>query len=165
MTVSFAPNQASEKVTVRALQDFRDEPDQAFTIDLAGHTGDLMPGSPGRITIIVVDDDRPAGVSIRAVRSLKVKRGKVKIKAAVTGTGRLRISVTDRRGRLLGRSRTAKITRPVTATLPVKLNARGRAALKRANRRKGLRVKLYATLSPDDLPTPLTSTRGTTLKR
>ena len=164
-TLSFAPGQASQTVNVPLHDDTLDEPDQQFRLELTAHAGDLLPGSPGQIVVTVTDNDLPPSVRFAGKSTQKVKRGAVALTVPVTGTGTLVLALRDSRGRALARSVTRNVLAPGTLKVSLKLTASGRRALRRANRRKGLRAKAVATYMPTGSPTPLSARRNITLKR
>lgn len=77
-TISFAAGDSAQKsITLNVANDAADEPDETFTIVLSNPTGGATLGTQTTATILITDDDEPAGQplpsAVTAVVSAKTK--------------------------------------------------------------------------------------------
>ena len=152
-TVSFAADVTSRVVTFATVADTLVEPAETFRVDLGGHAGELVPGSPGSVTVTIVDDDVPPPPPATAKL---VSVGKRVLRVMTTDAGSLRAGARDRGGRVLARVKKRTVAAG-THKLTLKLTKAGRRALRR---RRRVRVTLTVVYTPAaGLPITLTTRR------
>jgi secreted trypsin-like serine protease len=165
VSVPFAADQASRTLSFTTVDDAVVEPAETFRVDLSGHTGDLQPGSPGSLTVTILDNDVPLkpAVSVAPRSAFGARKGFFPVTISITVPGLVRATLKDRAGRTIGTaaSRSLKAGR---RKITVKLNARGRKALERLGKRK-LRATLTVALKPDDGAAAVSVKRTIALKR
>jgi secreted trypsin-like serine protease len=146
-TLTFGAAQASQTVVFQTVDDTVVEGPETFRVDLGGHTGDLMPATPGALTVTILDNDvappRPR-VRLGAARTIRPRHGAFRIFATTNYGGHLRATAKDKAGHVLARALRRKVA-PGRVSLKLVLTPRGREALRRHRR---VRVTLAVVYRP-----------------
>ena len=162
--LTFGGDPGSHTLTFPTVDDAQVERPETFRVDLSSHSGDLLPGSPGSVTVSIVDNDvaPTATAALGTGRSFTARRGTFRVRVTTSTGGRLRATLTDRSGRTLARSLTRSATTAGRHALTVRLTARGRRALKRTRRVGGT---LRVNYQPANGAPTVVLKRAVTLKR
>jgi secreted trypsin-like serine protease len=148
LTLGFTGEQLTQTVTIPTVDDRLVEPPETFTLDLGGHTGGLVPGTPTNLIVTIADNDVTPKITA-FTSTAKRKRGKVTLKYRINTGATVRLGITDPRGRVVYASMRKRHAKAGTYSTTVKLKRSATAKLRRARTLKARAI--YAIMEGDDL--------------
>ena len=163
VTLTFAADQSAQTLTFGTVDDKIVEPSETFTVDLGSFTDDLLPGSPGRVTVTILDNDhKPLPAVTFTARTLKLRKGVARLPVTTNLAGTLSAKAKDGHGRVLAQAVDFHPRSGGVTTLKLKLTARGRKALRH---RRSVKVTLTVVFRATGAARNVTVRRAVTLRR
>jgi len=144
MTLTLLADAPQASAALATIEDTRDEPDETFTVELRGPSGDLLLGAPTRIAVTIVDDDAPrAGLRHSGLRGLVASFSTI-------APARVDVAVLQRGTRRVLAVAKARPFGAGTHRARLQLTSTGRRALRR-HRRIRATVRYGATVAGSDV--------------
>lgn len=146
--LAFSAEQAEQTLTVQTVDDRLVEGAETFSMELGGHTGELVPGAPNQLAVTVLDNDVTPRIT-GLTRSVRRKRGKIALRYRINTAATVSLKVADSRRHLLFATARRRHAKAGTYTTTLKLR---RAALTRLRGSKTLNARAtYAIFESQDL--------------
>ena len=146
--VAFAAEQTVQTLTIPTVDDKLVEPTETFSVDLGGHTGELVAGSPNQLTVRISDDDVTPRITA-LTRSARRRSGRVTLRYRVNTASTVTLRLTDTRGRTVFATARRKHTRAGTFSTVVRLR---KAAARRLRTARTLSARaIFAIVDGTDL--------------